>query len=152
MSLPLHDGSLPTDIVSCRSAVREAGLRATPGRAAVLQIIRQSDRPLSHANVCALVGENAWNRSTTWRNLCDLERVGLIQRTDLGDRRWRFEQAAADDSHGLEQHPHFVCTSCGAISCLPEELVALPQKSGLPRAVQEGQVIVQVRGLCDDCD
>lgn len=152
MGTPPTKSTLPSDPRSCRKALRDAGLRATPARVAVLQLIRQMDRPLSHADVCEALGEVQWNRSTLWRNLCDLETAGLVQRRALGDRLYRFEQAPSDDAHPMDAHPHFICVSCGDVSCLPEEMLTLSPPHALPRSVRAGQAEVQVRGVCDKCD
>lgn len=152
MSTPPIQSTLPSDLRSCRAALRNVGLRATPARVAVLQLIRQVDRPLSHADVCDALGEVHWNRSTLWRNLCDLETAGLVQRRALGDRLYRFEQAQSDAAHSMDAHPHFICVSCGDVACLPEEMLMLSQPRGLPRSLRAGQAEVQVRGVCDRCD
>ena len=74
-----------------------------------------------------------------------------MRRTDLGDHVWRFE--AVSPEHDTA-HPHFVCTECGTVECLPEiELAAMSRnrRARAPRAVKQRQVEVHVRGLCDAC-
>lgn len=132
---------------ACRGAIRESGLRATPARIAVLQLLRRAERPLSHADVCDLLDESMWNRTTVWRNLSDLEGAGLVRRTELGDRVWRFEESASSGEHDAAAHPHFICTRCGDVECLPDEAMELH----LPRSLQGHQVEVQVRGVCGNC-
>ena len=133
-----------------RAELRGAGLRATPSRLAVLDVLRASDAPVSHGDVADRLASQAWDRATIYRNLTDLAEAGLARRTDVGDHVWRFE--AASSRHG-EAHPHFVCTACGAIECLPEiELAIRRARSGRPpRSVRRRQVEVHVRGLCDAC-
>jgi Fur family transcriptional regulator, ferric uptake regulator len=131
-----------------RAKVRENGLRATPSRIAVLRLLRASAQPLSHGEVADRLGSELSDRATIYRNLIDLVEAGLVRRSDLGDHVWRFEAVAA--GHGAEIHPHFVCTSCGAIECLPDVELAL-RKSRTPRALRARQVEVQVRGVCDAC-
>lgn len=143
---------LPADVESCRRSLRDAGLRVTPARVAVLQAVRTAERPLSHTDLCDILADDVWNRTTVWRNLTDLETAGLVRRTELGDRLWRFEEAGADAAHGGEVHPHFICTSCGEVSCLPEAAMALHLTAAVPRAVKSNNVEIQVRGVCDKCD
>lgn len=152
MTTPPRTSRLPNDAEACRAALRDAGLRVTPARAAVLRVIRSADRPLSHADICELLAEDVWNRTTVWRNLSDLEGAGLVRRTELGDRLWRFEEntAASHDDGGV--HPHFICTSCGDVSCLPDAMVRIPDGMVLPRSIRERAVEIQVRGVCDKCD
>lgn len=130
-----------------RSAVRTSGLRATPSRLAVLELLRARDAPLSHGDVADLLSAQPWDRATIYRNLTDLAEAGLVRRTDLGDHVWRFE--AVDAAHDLA-HPHFVCTECGTVECLPEIDLQI-RRAKAPRAIRARQVEVQVRGLCDAC-
>src|SRR3569623_1671433 len=99
-----------------RSAVRAVGLRATPSRLAVLELLRSSDTPMSHGDVADRLATQAWDRATIYRNLTDLAEAGLVRRTDVGDHVWRFE--AVKDAHEPGAHPHFVCTECGAVEVL----------------------------------
>lgn len=131
-----------------RAAVRAKGLRATPSRLAVLELLRASDSPMSHGDVADRLANQAWDRATIYRNLTDLAEVGLARRTDVGDHVWRFE--ATSGEHEANAHPHFVCTECGSVECLPEIELAV-RRSKAPRAVKQRQVEVQVRGLCDSC-
>ena len=133
-----------------RTEVRASGLRATPSRLAVLELVRASDAPVSHGDVADRLQSHAWDRATIYRNLVDLAEVGLLRRTDVGDHVWRFE--AKNDGHDVA-HPHFVCTECGTVECLPELELAMSagRRTRAPRAVKQRQVEVHVRGLCDAC-
>jgi Fur family ferric uptake transcriptional regulator len=140
-----------------RNAVRAKGLRATPSRLAVLELLRSSDTPMSHGDVADRLASQAWDRATIYRNLTDLAEVGLVRRTDIGDHVWRFE--VVSEEHAAAAHPHFVCTECGVVECLPEIELAVRQaartqrarSSRAPRAVKQRRVEVHVRGLCDAC-
>ena len=137
-----------------RGVVRAKGLRATPSRLAVLDLLRSSDTPMSHGDVADRLASETWDRATIYRNLTDLAEAGLVRRTDIGDHVWRFEALSGD--HDASAHPHFVCTECGTIECLPEIELAVratraSARSKPPRAVKQRQVEVHVRGLCDSC-
>jgi Fur family transcriptional regulator, ferric uptake regulator len=137
-----------------RSAVRAKGLRATPSRLAVLELLRSSDSPMSHGDVADRLATQEWDRATIYRNLTDLAEAGLVRRTDVGDHVWRFEAVTGD--HEASAHPHFVCTECGTVECLPEIELAVrtsrtASRAKPPRAVKQRQVEVHVRGLCDAC-
>ena len=130
-----------------RTAVRASGLRATPSRLAVLELVRGSEAPMSHGDVADRLASHEWDRATIYRNLIDLSEVGLLRRSDVGDHVWRFE---AKPDHDAAAHPHFVCTECGTVECLPEIELAI-RRAKAPRAVKQRQVEVHVRGLCDAC-
>jgi Fur family transcriptional regulator, ferric uptake regulator len=128
-----------------RTSVRAKGLRATPSRLAVLELLRTNDVPMSHGDVADRLSASSWDRATIYRNLTDLAEVGLVKRTDIGDHIWRFEAVNGD-----HEHPHFVCTECGTVECLPEIELAV-RRAKAPRAVKQRKVEVHVRGLCDAC-
>ncbi len=141
-----------------RAVLRDAGLRATPSRIAVLGLLRRTAGPLSHAEAADRLRGQRWDRATIYRNLTDLADAGLARRSDIGDHVWRFE--AVDAAHAVERHAHFVCTECGVVACLPDVDLAVGKpgtSAGVggpapPRAVTQKQVEVQVRGRCDTCD
>jgi Fur family ferric uptake transcriptional regulator len=135
------------DLETLRAAVRNAGLRATPSRIAVLHLLRSASSPVSHGDVVAKLASQAWDPATIYRNLTDLSDVGLARRTDVGDHVWRYEAITADHAAA---HPHFVCTECGSIECLPE-LEYVVTRTKAPRAVRLKRVEVQLRGACDAC-
>lgn len=132
-----------------RARLRAAGLRATPARAAVLRHLLAAGGPVTHAELVEALGDQGWDRATLYRNLTDLAGAGLVKRADMGDRLWRYE--LAPEAHGADLHPHFLCTTCGELSCLPEGLLSLLDDPRLPGAVRAGRVEVQVRGVCDRC-
>jgi Fur family ferric uptake transcriptional regulator len=134
-----------------RTQLRGVGLRATIARAAVLECLIEAGGPLTHREVCDRLAEDGFDRATTWRNLADLTSAGLLRRTDLGDHLWRFELAGKEEHPDPEAHPHFVCTECGTVACLPEGAVTLHAVKGAPKALKQGSVEVQVRGTCNAC-
>jgi Fur family transcriptional regulator, ferric uptake regulator len=142
--------TMPTvSMAELRDQLREAGLRATGARIAVLRVLRSALSPLSHNDVAEqLVGE-PWDRATLYRNLLDIVRSGLARRTDLGDHVWRFELAQSE--HDRSEHPHFVCTDCGVVECLPSSAVTMRTVQSAPASFRERKVEVQVRGRCDRC-
>jgi len=131
-------------------ALRAAGLRRTTPRIAVLQRLEAAVGPVSHAEIAKKLAPSGYDRATVYRNLIDLVDAGLVTRTDLGDHVWRFELVR----HGGKPHaahPHFLCTDCGDVSCLPGGAVKIVRAQGVPRAIGSHDVEVQVKGRCDAC-
>lgn len=139
----------PIDRERWRERIRSAGLRSTAPRVAVLGCLEAADGPMSHAEICEALRAQAFDRATLYRNLVDLADAGLLVRRDLGDHVWRFELRREAPEHERE-HPHFTCTSCGEVACLPEVEVRI-EGAGAPRAVRDAAVQVQLRGRCDAC-
>jgi Fur family ferric uptake transcriptional regulator len=134
-----------------RDVIRAAGMRATASRIAVLAQLRNATRPISHAEIVDALEGEPWDRATLYRNLVDLTNAGLARKVELGDRVWRFEDSGPVERHDAALHPHFVCTVCGSVSCLPDAAVTGPD-NGSQNALLKRPVEVQVRGVCNTCD
>ena len=67
-----------------RDRIREAGLRATAPRVAVLRLLIASDKPLSHTGVVEAIGEDGWDQATLYRNLVKLVEAGLARSARRG--------------------------------------------------------------------
>lgn len=128
--------------------LRGRGLRRTMPRVAVLRFMKANPRPLSHGEIAEALEPESLDRATVYRNLIDLSEAGIVLRRDLGDHVWRFELRRDEDDTG---HPHFVCSSCGGITCLPEDSVKLLPPRKAPRALRDKDVAVEIRGVCDAC-
>ncbi|HEY6726806.1 MAG TPA: transcriptional repressor, partial [Polyangiaceae bacterium] len=134
-----------------RELLRSNGLRATGPRVAVLGVLEQHKRPLTHGEVADELGDSGFDRATLYRNLMDMTETGLLHRTDYGDHVWRFELTPAEGAHTDDGHPHFICKACGTVECLPREAVAIHATRKSPKAVRRRGVQVELRGLCDAC-
>ena len=123
-----HHGT--DDIQAVQARIRGAGLRCTAARVAVLQYLTSATGPLTHAEVSEAVGPSkGFDRATIYRNLTELTEAGLVSRVELGDHVWRFELKRAGHAHAKgEDHPHFLCTTCGVVSCLEDVTVAITPK------------------------
>jgi len=136
--------------VAARTKVlHDAGLRKTGPRLAVLQVLELAKSPLSHADVADELDDETLDRATVYRNLMALTDAGLVRRTDLGDHVWRFELVREYTAHEMA-HPHFVCTDCGVVSCMPGVTVKID--GGGAASVARKGFEVQLRGVCGSCD
>jgi Fur family ferric uptake transcriptional regulator len=134
-----------------REVLRAAGLRATMPRVSVLRALHSEGSPTTHAGVFASLAEHGWDRATLYRNLVDLTEAGLLRRVDLGDHVWRYELVSTSTgAHEDAEHPHFLCTACGDLACLPDVHVEIPT-TGVPSAMSQGIASIQFRGVCDRC-
>src|SRR5687768_5216424 len=113
----------PVSVQELRQKLRDSGLRATLPRIAVMQQLLAARAPLSHGEVAEKLAHEGFDRATVYRNLIDLSDVGLLRRSDIGDHVWRFELVTSEE-HGQAEHPHFICSGCGAVECLPEGTVS----------------------------
>ena len=134
---------------SLKSTIRGAGLRSTSPRLVVLRRLFEATTPISHSELFEGLSAEGLDRTTVYRNLVDLTEVGLVERTDLGDHVWRFELVRAFTAHETA-HPHFVCTDCGVVSCMPNVTVRID--GGGAASVARKGFEVQLRGVCVTCD
>jgi Fur family ferric uptake transcriptional regulator len=131
-----------------REAIRQAGLRATPARVATLDLLTKVSSPLAHAEVAEHLAGLSIDKATAFRALNDMTEAGLLRRTELGDRVWRFELLGeGEEEHSA--HPHFVCVECGQVTCLGD--IQLTKKS-LSASSEIGRVTeILLRGECRSC-
>jgi Fur family ferric uptake transcriptional regulator len=107
---------------------------------------------VSHPELFEALASEGFDRETLYRNLVDLAEAGLVRRTDHGDHVWRYElKTTSEDGHG-NSHPHFVCTDCGEVACLPDVDVKIVAGGGeTPKSVRSRDVAVQLSGRCNQC-
>jgi Fur family ferric uptake transcriptional regulator len=156
----------PATNEAVRDRIRGAGLRCTAARVAVMQYLEKASGPLTHAEVSEALDHLGFDRATIYRNLTELTEAKLAARVELGDHVWRFEAKRAGGGHRGDDHPHFVCTGCGEVSCLEDVQVAItPRSSGTkPRSTGRGDPAAAVaaarigsvteillKGRCEQC-
>jgi Fe2+ or Zn2+ uptake regulation protein len=83
------------------------------------------------------------SRATTYNNLRDLVRAGLVREVAVEGRAARF------DAKGMRHH-HFICDRCGNVEDLEWYDVAKPRSGSIgKRILRECELIF--RGLCTKC-
>jgi Fur family ferric uptake transcriptional regulator len=133
-----------------RAVLRDAGLRSTNPRVAVLQHFHANRAPLSHGELVEVLADHGFDAATIYRNLTDLTGAGLLNRINLGDNVWRFEPRGRSKATPLE-HPHFVCLQCGEVSCLSEVRVKLTPAPGSLKSVVNSISDIVIKGHCTQC-
>jgi Fur family transcriptional regulator, ferric uptake regulator len=152
-------------------ALQAAGLRVTKARIAVMSYLRSQQHPVSHSKLVEALAPQGFDRATLFRNLKDLAQASLVLRDHYGDTTWRYQlmnRQESDHSHcdhaphepcddepdkalaNTHQHPHFVCSTCKSVQCLPVSVNLadlFPQDPAGIATVTE----VVLRGLCATC-
>jgi Fur family transcriptional regulator, ferric uptake regulator len=120
-------GKTGRKIDDVRQLLRDHGLRATPARIAVMNLLAQATQPSTHQEVSERLESRGIDKSTVFRALNDLTGAGLARRMELGDHVWRYEPTSPSGKDGdLQQpHPHLLCLDCGTITCLSDKDVTL---------------------------
>lgn len=128
--------------------LRRAGMRSTPQRQAVLDLLGESNSHLTADDIwrAASTRHPSFNRSTAYRVLDQLCDAGIVQQTRFGDSA-HFEIAGAP-----ERHYHLVCRSCGRIENLPsDELVEVSGRLARQHGYTIRSVDLTIEGECREC-
>jgi Fur family ferric uptake transcriptional regulator len=135
------------ELAETKKRIRDLGLRVTAPRLAVLRVIAEAERPLSHSEVVTRLGDDAvWDRATVYRNLVALVGVRLVRVASHAGGICRYEIAREEKDCA---HPHFLCDGCGVVSCLPETEVVTPKKAKWTKSLRAAEV--QFVGRCPTC-
>ena len=128
-----------------KRSLEGSGLRCTPQRFAVMAFLTEQHRHPTAAEIFEGVNrlDPRSSRATTYNNLRDLVRAGLVREVAVEGRAARF------DAKGMRHH-HFICDRCGNVEDVEWYDVPMPASGSLgKRTLRECELIV--RGLCTKC-
>lgn len=132
-------------------ALADAGYRRGGARRAVLALLNEQACALSALEIEDILRtrERRVSRASIYRILEELERVGAIQRVEIGQSMVRYEAVRGGNGH----HHHLVCDRCGTLQPFsdPELERAIKRLSRrVPIAVTDHEVVLH--GACADCE
>ncbi len=128
-----------------KRSLEDNGLRCTPQRYAVMSFLMECNRHPTAAEIFEVVNrvDPCSSRATTYNNLRDLVRAGLVREVAAEGRAARF------DARGIRHH-HFICDHCGNVEDMKWFNVPRPASGFLgKRILRECELIF--RGLCAKC-
>jgi len=126
------------------------GLRATPIRRQVLQVLLSRSYALSSNDIEQVLGAEGIDRITLYRTLRTFEQQGVIHRViDATDiiRYAACSTECTEHTH-YDNHVHFKCTTCQHTYCLNQ--VAIPSVV-LPSQFQAERSDYLMSGVCSQC-
>ncbi|UCG54300.1 MAG: transcriptional repressor [Dehalococcoidia bacterium] len=133
--------------MSCVTTFKEQGLRLTPQRRLITDIIYSADAHLSAEDIITQVQNKmpGVNKSTIYRTLEILEKKGCVVKSELSGRSIYHH---AEEGH----HHHLICSECGKSIDCDDNLFAqvknvLKEKFGF--SVDLDHLVI--RGLCNNC-
>ena len=138
---------IPTSRVDLAAAVRDAGLRVTAPRVAVLAEVTEGKHVTADRVARAVrARDGTISTQAVYDVLGALTRAGLVRRIEPAGSPARYETRVGDNHH------HVVCRSCGALTdvdCVIGETPCLspPDASGF--IIDEAEVTFW--GVCPDC-
>lgn len=122
-----------------------SGVRCTPQRYAVIAFLKEHRGHPTAAEIFEAVNREIprCSRATTYNNLRDLVKAGLVREVAVEGRAARFDMKGT-------RHHHFICDRCGNVEDLEWYEVPKPAARALgKRILRECEVIV--RGQCSKC-
>jgi Fur family peroxide stress response transcriptional regulator len=128
-----------------KRSLQSSGLRCTAPRYAMMAFLTDHKGHPTAAEIFKAVNrvDSRSSRATTYNNLRDLVKAGLVREVAVEGRAGRF------DLEGMRHH-HFVCDRCGNVEDVDWYDVPQPASHSLgKRVVRECQLIF--RGLCAKC-
>jgi Fe2+ or Zn2+ uptake regulation protein len=128
-----------------KRSLEGSGLRCTTQRYAVMAFLMGHKGHPTAAKIFEAVNrvDPRSSRATTYNNLRDLVKAGLVREVAVEGRAGRF------DLEGIRHH-HFICDRCGNVEDVDWYDVPKPTSRSLgKRIVRECQLIF--RGLCPKC-
>jgi Fur family transcriptional regulator, peroxide stress response regulator len=133
------------DTEAIKKSLKSSGLRCTPQRYAVMAFLMERTGHPTAAEIFEGVNraDPRCSRATTYNNLRDLVKVGLVREVAVEGRAARF------DAKGV-QHHHFICNRCGTVEDMEWYAVPRPASVSLgKRIIRQSELIF--RGLCAEC-
>jgi Fur family ferric uptake transcriptional regulator len=140
------------DLTAAEATLRRAGLRRTPVRVGVIQLLARGGRPLSVPQILGKL--KGVDSVTVYRTLGTFARKGLVHRVRGEDRSWMYALGAGRDDGGPQhRHPHFVCESCGKVECLEQAEIprGFVQSLGVGAGYAVSYSEVVLHGVCPRC-
>ncbi len=128
--------------------IREKGLKATPSRLNVIQVLGSNHLAYAHAELEALFSD--MDRVTLYRVLNDFEEAGLVHKIIDVDGVTRFAlcKHSCPGAHHADEHVHFNCRGCHKMFCL--ENVPAPNVK-IPLGFKVSGVQTLIYGYCKSC-
>ena len=125
---------------------RAQGLKITPQRLRIFEVLHDSDEHLTAEAVHARVRTEMPTISlrTVYQTLNDLAAMGELIQLDLGTGSARFDP-------NLEAHHHLVCDACGHVHDVHADFSEVHVPEGDDHDFEVSVTEIVFRGLCRDC-
>jgi len=130
-----------------RDIFREIGLRITPQRLEIFQILASMHGHPAAEDVFERIRQRfpSISLDTVYRTLSLFESHGLIKKVHHLANKTRYDT-------NLKHHHHFVCVLCKKIIDLEwDEIDGVPMPKGVETLGRVVDRYVELRGICRDC-
>jgi Fur family ferric uptake transcriptional regulator len=143
-----YEVTAPADWSAVRERLRASGLRWTPQRRTLIDVLSKTDGHVTGAELIERCREldPATIPSTVYRTLDVLEDLGLLSHSHGADGREEFHVQP------IAAHGHLHCTSCGTTwEILADEAAAVVASMRRSRGFAVDLSHLSISGQCADC-
>jgi Fur family ferric uptake transcriptional regulator len=133
--------------MSCIATFKRKGLRLTPQRKLILDIIHDAGENLTADTIISHVQSRmpGVHKSTIYRTLEILEEAGCVYKSALGNQLIYHHP---EEGH----HHHLVCRQCGkSIDCEDDVFAPVEKSIGAKYGFRVDFKHVVMSGLCEEC-
>ena len=134
--------------IDAQAWLRQNGLRATPGRIAIVRLLDASKTPLTLQEIHDKVGGKSCDFATVFRFISILEEKALVEKVAWMDGTTRHELKAGDGHH----HHYLICRTCHKVEpvdgCAVERL---ENQIAAKRGYAAINHSLQLSGVCPSC-
>jgi len=127
--------------------IQDAGLRVTPQRLAIIEVLSKSyDHPSAHEILYKVRKKfPSTSYSTVYSTLNALHELGQVRKLTIDPNCTRFDP-------NTSVHQHMICRKCGKIIDVPRDYLANFQvPAELRRKFDIEDYHVEFRGVCSEC-
>lgn len=133
--------------ITISDSIRKVGLRATPARVAVINIMENTSKPLDINELIQLLKQQNVDsdQATIYRIIENFYKKGVISRLQFQKNKFYYEMSR-------EEHHHVICTNCSAIedisNCAIDSVEKQIEKT---KGFKVSSHSLEFFGLCKNC-
>lgn len=129
-----------------RTRIRQAGMRITKPRLAIVESMQQHEGPVSIERIHQEMGTAVCDLVTVYRCLAAFEQLGMVRRSYLHNGTCLYELTLR-----TTRHYHIVCKTCGSTDRVDYFPVEGIEQLLQERGYAEVSHVVEFFGICPKC-
>ncbi|WP_234122685.1 Fur family transcriptional regulator [Clostridium hydrogenum] len=133
-------------------SIEKNGCKMTVQRQKVIDVIIENQhKHLNSEEIYAIIKKDypEMGIATIYRTMQLLEKMNIVVKFDIDEDGIRYELRDIEDKH---QHPHFICTNCGAVIPLKNTDVMISQNElNIKYGFKITDYSLKLYGICKKC-
>ncbi len=127
--------------------LKKYNLKLTAGRVALLKVMIESERPISHKEICSRLENLNYDQVSIYRSLDSFIKAGFVHKVEDEKGTWLYALCTCDNR--AHCHPHFFCSNCGKCECLDD--YKIPDLANLTNDYVIEEQRYYLKGICSKC-